>query len=701
MQVRRLEPITSPGIVIWSNLVVGPVEERIALQVRCRKETNLIARLSQDLVLGGTLTLAVCLAGFGCAKVADQSGTGGSGGGLDAASGAGGGDDAAIDYVSPFDFGGFETPPVATCGNSVVDFGENCDDANNTAGDGCSDHCVTETGWKCPAVGKSCVRDVVCGDHFIEGTEACDDGNTTPGDGCAADCTLECGWVCPGGADCRAAMCGDGKVAGKEQCDDGNNVDGDGCSAICTLESKPAAVAEGWVCTSPTAAGADGGAGGCVGPTTCTTSVCGNGKPEGSEQCDDGNKVTGDGCSPFCRLEPKCPVAGGGCMNVCGSGLLLAGDGKDCDDGNTVDGDGCSSKCMHEKGFTCDTVPVSSNPVIIPVVYHDFQSYRDPNGHPDFEHYQGNGQMGITQATLGANGAPVHVPMCTNWTTNLCTPPVNATPTWDPATDWFGMWYVDTPAFNKTIVQTLSLGGQVNGVASATCSTAGQPACTSFQYSDDTFFPIDAAGWGNTPNQVHNYGFTSAARYWFQYTGAATLTFFGDDDVWVFINKQLAVDLGGTHQRAQGAVTLDASTGHGYVCDYVTPGKGGINGLLTACDTVAKTGGHDVDLGLKAGSIYEIAVFQAERFTVESHYQLTISKFSGSKSVCKGACGDGVVTAPEICDLGAAMNTGAYGGCNADCTLAPFCGDKKVQNPPEQCDGTPGCSADCKVIAVQ
>jgi cysteine-rich repeat protein len=66
-----------------------------------------------------------------------------------------------------------------------------------------------------------------------------------------------------------------------------------------------------------------------------------------------------------------------------------------------------------------------------------------------------------------------------------------------------------------------------------------------------------------------------------------------------------------------------------------------------------------------------------------------------------GACGDGIVTAPEKCDKGAAMNTGEYGGCNANCTLAPYCGDKIVQKPQEECDGQVGCSADCKVIAIQ
>jgi len=35
----------------------------------------------------------------------------------------------------------------------------------------------------------------------------------------------------------------------------------------------------------------------------CPASVCGNGIVEGPEQCDDGNVVAGDGCSPFCRLQ--------------------------------------------------------------------------------------------------------------------------------------------------------------------------------------------------------------------------------------------------------------------------------------------------------------------------------------------------------------------------------------------------------------
>ena len=49
-------------------------------------------------------------------------------------------------------------------------------------------------------------------------------------------------------------------------------------------------------------------------------------------------------------------------------------------------------------------------------------------------------------------------------------------------------------------------------------------------------------------------------------------------------------------------------------------------------------------------------------------------------------CGDGIQTQLEECDLGAAANTGAYGGCTKDCKLAPRCGDGKVNDVSEVCD---------------
>ena len=69
----------------------------------------------------------------------------------------------------------------------------------------------------------------------------------------------------------------------------------------------------------------------------CRAAVPGNGTVEGSEQCDDGNAVNGDGCSLSCELE------------VCGDGLVNNSGLEQCDDGNRDNDDGCSSVCRKER----------------------------------------------------------------------------------------------------------------------------------------------------------------------------------------------------------------------------------------------------------------------------------------------------------------------------------------------------------------
>src|SRR5438045_8163294 len=54
--------------------------------------------------------------------------------------------------------------------------------------------------------------------------------------------------------------------------------------------------------------------------------------------------------------------------------------------------------------------------------------------------------------------------------------------------------------------------------------------------------------WGlEMPAKPHNFSFTTEIRYWFPYDSAKSykLDFTGDDDVWMFVNKKLAVDIGG------------------------------------------------------------------------------------------------------------------------------------------------------------
>ena len=94
--------------------------------------------------------------------------------------------------------------------------------------------------------------------------------------------------------------------------------------------------------------------------TACPTDgegiqACGDGGLDPAEQCDDGNAYSGDGCTPYCQLEPEytCPDASEPCVVEpwCGDGVVSAG--EECDDGNTYSGDGCDAGCQIEVGFAC------------------------------------------------------------------------------------------------------------------------------------------------------------------------------------------------------------------------------------------------------------------------------------------------------------------------------------------------------------
>lgn len=607
---------------------------------------------------------------------------------------------------------------VPVCGDGFQDVGEACDDggtpkvdAENAktyttkSGDGCSADCkLVEEGFVCPEPGKPCVPSQVCNDKKVTGTENCDDGNTDAGDGCSAKCQVEPGWACPFvGARCIAAACGDGIITGSETCDDGEPTpkSGDGCSAACTVETPTATERDAWVCET---AG-----------QPCRRTVCGDGKKEGTEQCDDGNNDSGDHCTPACRVEPTCPTDGGACKSVCGDGMILPDDNdQECDDGNSADGDGCSSTCTREEGYDCQPQSVvPTGDLILPIVYRDFlgtySDYYDvddpdadpivlqPSEHPDFQHRVMEAEVGIVENRLGADGKPVHVAADMKNTTNHDD---------DDTPDWFSIWFRDavkdwpnagdTTRYNYTLVDWLDLAETPAGSGT-------------FQFSDTAFFPLDSvngqpfgfgitkySSFGTAGTEKHNYHFTSEVRYWFQYSGNELLKFTGDDDVWVFVNKRLAVDLGGIKKVTWGSVQLDASNGTGQVCQQLAANK--------EC-----TDPQVVDFGLKLGQVYEIVVFQAERHTIYSNYTLTLSAFKTTRSECKPVCGDGIVTSDEACDLGKEKNTGEYGTCTPDCKLPPYCGDQKTDREyGEECDngvnlarygynGVPACGPGCKL----
>lgn len=203
---------------------------------------------------------------------------------------------------------------------SPLDDDEECDDGAQANNDGCNDHCKLES----------------CGDGTKQPSEECDDGNTDDADGCSHLC--------------REERCGDGIIQGdlEEACDDGNQSDNDGCSATCQKEFCGDDIIQpslGEECEASIPLPLDSTYQ-CVNCEIVDTSVCGDGVQDPGEDCDDGNLVSGDGCSETCHEEG----CGDGFLDSDGpDGSSSANDDEECDDGNLVPGDGCSPDCQDEE----------------------------------------------------------------------------------------------------------------------------------------------------------------------------------------------------------------------------------------------------------------------------------------------------------------------------------------------------------------
>ncbi|MEO8841141.1 MAG: DUF4215 domain-containing protein [Kofleriaceae bacterium] len=361
--------------------------------------------------------------------------------------------------------------------------------------------------------------------------------------------------------------------------------------------------------------------------------VCGDGIIDvATETCDDGNTMSGDGCSSSCQIEV---------VNKCGNGAIDSG--ETCDDGNQAGSDGCSAQCTVETGYMCTGAPsvctvmtaemgTCANPMPITLALNDTL-------------YTGTGTGDTTNATN-----QVAAGMCDTYSSSGGAPDQ--------------IWTFVNPVAQPVLITLHPGASSFDAVLRLTTT-----ACDVGTQVPDDVLPVDGGHsdgcadlGGSMVDEYLNYNSLPAGTYYIVVDGYSSDASDLDFGPYTFeIEAGHGTCGNGTIDFGETCDDHNTATGDG--CDDTCHVQTGYACTGTPSMCVATCGNGALDDGETCDDHNQTANDGcSSTCQVETGYVCT-----GSPSVChQTVCGDGVAEGTETCDD---HNTTANDGCSATCSV--------------------------------